>query len=159
MEKWKIAGIGIIAYTGYKLVIVLSLKEFAVKEFRGEWIFLATGLLKKLDGFRHALGRPVMVSPAPGSMLRWGEEGESQHKYGRAIDIMLPQGPDLATAYERAKTIGFTGIGLYPDWKPYPGMHLDIRPGRKPGDPAKWAGIKQDGQQIYVSIERIIGNA
>ena len=107
-----------------------------------------------LDAFREELGRKVMVSPAPGSMLRWDKGEEGEHPKGRTIDVMLPEGPDLKTAYEVAKKIGFGGIGVYPDWKPYPGLHLDIRPRAEGQGPAKWAGIKEDGKQIYVSIER-----
>lgn len=71
----------------------------------------------------------------------------------------MPKPPQGATVEERrrwlqvAKLAGFTGVGLYPDWKPRPGMHLDVRPDRTPTNPATWAGIRNDeGYQVYVGI-------
>lgn len=137
--------------TAYKMVIVSQLKYFTVKEFGLSLPFLSTGLLYSLDEFRAKLGRPVMISEAPGALIRFDTDSESQHVFGRAGDIVLPEGPDLQTAYNVAKTCGFRGIGVYPDWY-IPGLHLDTRPGPF----AHWAGIKKDGQQQYVSIHQVI---
>lgn len=157
MKLWKVGLLGLLLYGGFKMVVVLSLVYFTLNDFRGEWPFLAIELLRKLDRFAEAmakLGAKVVISPAPGSMMRWDKEEEGEHKYGRAIDVMIIGPVTLEQSYEVAKNIGFSGIGVYPDWVPYKGLHLDIRNGRDPGNPAKWAGIKESGKQVYVAIER-----
>jgi hypothetical protein len=158
-EIIKAVAMGATGFVGYKMIVVVGLKHFKMSEFRGEWVFLASGLLVKLDAFADALGKPVMVSPAKGSMIRWFGQAEAgvkydQHWFGTAIDVMLPDGPDLQTAFGVAERIGFTGIGVYPDWHPYPGMHLDIRHDREPLNPATWAGILENGKQVYVQVQR-----
>ena len=132
-----------------------KLKHFSAIEFRQWWPLMDDELLRKLDAFREALAKPVMISPAPGSLGRLTGSTTSMHYAGggvvRAADVMLPEGPDLRTAYLVARDVGFTGIGLYPFWQPYPGLHLDVRPDRTAGDPATWSRLA-DGR--YVGIER-----
>jgi len=53
-----------------------------------------------------------------------------------------------------AKKVGFSGIGIYPDWKPYLGMHLDVRADRSADNPATWSGIRTSSGQKYFGIER-----
>lgn len=154
----------------------LQLRHFTASEFGPYWSLLSIDLLKKLDEFRDRLGYPVQISPAPGAIGRpiIGAEDEaaesgaekSYHNYlvhGEimALDLM-PLPPGGATPEERtrwvniAKAVGFTGIGLYPDWLPRPGIHLDIRPVsalRAGQTAATWAGVRDgDGKQIYTSI-------
>lgn len=155
----------------------LKLRHFTSDEFGAYWPLMSVELLKKLDAFRAELGYPVLISPAPGAIGRpiigqddpAAESGaeKSYHNYlmhgeVMAIDVM-PVPPHGATATERqrwvdvAKRVGFRGIGLYPDWQPRPGIHLDVRPvsALNGGAVATWAGIKNDqGRQIYVGIER-----
>jgi len=155
----------------------LELTYFTSGEFGPYWPLMSLDLLKKLDAFRDRLGYPVSISPAPGGIGRpiIGSEDQaaesgaekSYHNYlvhgeVMAIDVM-PQPPGGATPLERqrwvnvARDVGFTGIGLYPDWKPRPGIHLDVRPvsALKPGQGyAAWAGVRdQSGKQIYTSID------
>lgn len=153
-----------------------DMRHFTASEFGPYWPLMSPRLLTLLDEFRDRLGYPVLISPAPGGIGRPvigsdgsfnEEEAESgtQHnwvKYGeiRAIDV-FPQPPGGATPEERrrwlkvAQEIGFTGIGIYPDWKPGPGMHLDVREDRQPGRPALWAGLRgPDGRQTYTEIAR-----
>ena len=131
--------------------LVRGLKWFLPDEWRGQWPLLSAELLRNLDQFRDNIGAPVIISPAPGALFRVkskNEQGNSQHFYGRAADIMLPGGlaPGVIDA---AKAAGFTGIGAYPHWAPYPGLHLDVRPGAL----ATWAGIDPfGGGQYYVSL-------
>jgi len=73
-----------------------------------------------------------------------------------AVDIhpLPPGGADAEERqrwYQLAKQVGFTGIGIYPDWN-RPGMHLDVRTDRQPGRPATWAGVYRGGKQIYTNI-------
>ncbi|AJD48281.1 hypothetical protein S7S_09345 [Isoalcanivorax pacificus W11-5] len=155
----------------------LNLKYFSQAEFGAYWPMMNIGLLKKLDAFRAALGYPVAISPAAGAIGRPiigsdGQLGEAEssaekswHNYllhGEimAIDVM-PVPPGGATPAERqrwvdvARQVGFTGIGVYPHWRPRPGLHLDVRTDRTPDNPATWAGVRNDqGKQVYVGIQQ-----
>ena len=152
MRILKIMAISAAGVTLFKMYIAMHLRHFKLSEFGAALPFLSVGLLQKLDEFRERLGRPVMISPAPGALIRFGKGDESQHTYGRAGDIMLPDGPDLETAYNVAKAVGFTGIGVYPDWKPYPGLHLDTRRLEAGQAIATWAGVRENGKQVYTSV-------
>lgn len=153
----------------------LQLKHFGAAEFGPYWPLMNRDQLLRLDRFRELLGYPVMISPAPGAIGRptigsdgQAEEGDAEkswHNYllhGEiyATDVM-PLPPGGATATERrrwvaaARQAGFTGIGVYPDWKPRPGLHLDSRTDRTPDNPATWAGVRNAaGRQVYVGIEQ-----
>jgi len=139
-----IVGLIALGKSGY---LAFSMDHFKLSEFRGEHLFLSVGLLTKLDEFRERLGEPVMVSPAKGSMMRWNAPNNSQHKYGRAIDVMLPKTVDFARAFKIAKEVGFTGIGFYPHWRPFPGFHVDVRPTKKV---ALWGAVnpEREGQRF-----------
>lgn len=157
----------------------LDLRYFSATEFGPYWPLMSRELLEKLDEFRARLGYPVAISPAAGAIGRPilkadGSQGESessaeksQHNYLlhgeiRAVDVM-PSPPGGANAAERqhwltvARAVGFTGIGLYPDWRPRAGLHLDVRKDRTPSNPALWAGVRNDaGKQVYVGIEQAL---
>jgi hypothetical protein len=56
----------------------------------------------------------------------------------------------MAVSY--AKEVGFTGIGLYPEWilhgeRRY-GLHLDTRRTHQPGEPAEWGYV--DGEFVHI---------
>ena len=131
--------------------VVSRLEYFTPAEFRGQWGLLSPDLLLNLDGFRARIRRPVIISPADGALMRIrpkGDTGESQHYYGRAADVMIPGGLS-GNEVAAAQDAGFTGIGLYPHWRPYPGLHLDVRNGQ----PARWGGINPTGAgQYYVTL-------
>jgi len=138
-----------------------DMRHFTAGEF-GLWLpLLNPKLLDKLDQFRDYLNAPVIISPAIGAIgrltpLRPGQ-GKTEHRPAPlvdAIDVMLPE-TTLAEGVTAARTIGFTGFGVYPAWKPYHGMHLDVRSDRDREHPATWAGIpNSDGKQIYVALEQ-----
>jgi len=134
----------------------VSLKYFSATEFGIWWPLLNPDLLLALDEFRERLGVPVVISPAEGAIGRLSGREGSQHlprPMVNAIDVM-PVGVSLERAYQVAREVGFTGIGLYPDWQPRPGIHLDMRPGRKPENPALWSMRLVGGNQKMFSIER-----
>lgn len=155
----------------------LELNHFTPNEFGAYWPLMSVELLKKLDAFRDRLGYPVSISPAPGAIGRpiigqtdaAAESGaeSSYHNYLMHGEIMaldvMPIPPGGATPAERqrwvniAREVGFTGIGLYPDWKPRPGMHLDVRPvsALRAGQAfASWSGVRDSsGNQVYTSID------
>lgn len=108
------------------------------------------GLMERLDDFRHYLKKPVYVLQ--------GTQGKhttnSQHYYGRAVDIIVPsyEGSAVDLIFD-AERFGFTGLGYYPDWKDFEGnvvggLHLDTRPLKMDLDDtlnykrARWMGIK-----------------
>lgn len=144
------------------------LAYFDAAEFRGWYGKMDRELLERIDEFRGRWGFPVIISPAAGAIGRHlGPSGASYHnvdRYGSvmALDVMpkvvsgqLVRGctvAELHGAYQLAVKCGFTGIGVYPDWQPYPGLHLDVRPGRSAGDPATWSGLHTAAGQRYFSV-------
>lgn len=145
--------------TLFKIYKATQLKHFRLSEFGAALPFLSIGLLQKLDEFRERLGRKVMISPAPGALIRFDKGSESQHTFGRAADIMLPDGPDLQTAFATAKAVGFTGIGVAPQWRPYKGLHLDIRKLRPGQSIAMWGYAKENGKQVFISAAEALNYA
>jgi hypothetical protein len=146
----------------------LRLDYFTAEEFGAYWPLMDVTLLQRLDKFRALLGYPVDISPAVGAIGRpvigEGENPESgasrsYHNYVihgavKAVDVM-PRPPGGATVEERkrwvwaAKEAGFTGIGLYPEWRPRAGLHLDVRPSPT-GVATTWSGFRTpDGGQTY----------
>lgn len=137
------------------------LKHFLPSEFQGQYDLVDVRVLLQLDQFREEWGQPVRISPADGAVARHdGQGGKSQHnvdRWGktRAIDIM-PSGLVTRDDYERAidlaRAVGFTGIGVYPHWRPRPGLHLDVRDDRTPANPALWGAVRNEqGRQVYVA--------
>lgn len=149
---------------GYK-----DMEFFNPSEFQGYYGLLHVALKRKLDDFRRLWGFPVYVSPAPGAVGRtYGSGWHNYIKHGEiyACDVMpvvLVGGEgrgmnsqEMIEAVGKAKAAGFTGIGAYPMWKPYPGLHLDVRTTATTLHPATWAGLKDEftGKQYYTNIER-----
>lgn len=127
--------------------------HFADTEFRGQKALLDPQLLESLFSYRAAIGTRILISPTPGAMVRFVTDPKakgynSQHNVERlglscAIDVTFPD-VSLLIAYDRALNCGlFSGIGFYPDWYPYPGLHLDCRHDRTPNNPALWGGIRE----------------
>lgn len=142
-----------------------------------DWFpLMSPRLLVLLDTFRHLTGKCI-ISPNKDAIGR-RDDTDSQHnveKWGevRAVDVfptMEPRGlkekwkiegeedgyflDSLAEEWVyQAKKIGFTGIGIYPNWtykgEQRPGMHLDVRDGT-PGDPVTWGRIGNE----YVSLDK-----
>ncbi|GGX52355.1 hypothetical protein [Saccharospirillum salsuginis] len=138
----------------------VRLRYFKPHEFGQWWPLMDEDLLRGLDEFRRRIGRPVQISPAIGALGRPGA-GDSMHnvtKWGqvRAADVLIPGATvaDLPGLVAEARAVGvFGGVGAYPDWEPWPGLHLDTRD-RDPNQPATWAGLDDgDGDQYYTAIE------
>ena len=117
-------------------------------------------LLVMLDVLRHQWGQPIQISGSREALGRYAGDSQSQHnvdQWGevRAADIMpagILQDDQAHDFFMLARSIGFTGLGFYPDWNPAPGFHLDVREDHKPGDPATWGGVLRQGHQVYVSM-------
>jgi hypothetical protein len=135
----------------------IRLRHFKPADFGIWWPFMNGDFLSKVDQFSEWFQGRVMLSPAPGALGRLGSDS-SQHFPSpdlSAADLMLPD-ISLGDAYQAARALGFTGIGLYPDWKPYHGIHLDMRKTRTRDNPALWAGVKTGEGQKYVAIEQVL---
>jgi len=153
----------------------IDLEHFDAHEFGAAWPLTSAAILRALDQFRSNLGQPLEVSPAPGAVARTlGPNAASLHnvvRYGQtyAVDVLIPRGHSLRETYRAARAARlFSGLGVYPDWSPRPGLHLDVRhrapdsptPEASPSDPARWAGVDDgDGGQRYVGIGEVIGGA
>lgn len=146
--------IAIALYLSVKTVNKPTLKYFKPSEFGLWYPLMSNELLQKLDDFRTAWGAPVIVSAAHGAIGREDSGDSSQHnvtKWGevRAIDVfpLLPNGKyissesDRTRAYQVAKQVGFTGIGLYTDTTPGNMLHVDVRKDKAPGNPATWSRV------------------
>lgn len=169
------AGIGFTAY----MALYFSkpkLKYFYPPEFGIWWPFMDNELLLKLDKFRAALNDTVTVSPVGGAIGRIKAAiADSQHILGsdltvRAVDVMVPKnllgvkysrgGTELKKVFDLAVQTGFRGIGVYPQWKPYSGLHLDTRP--KPKNKYgnyyvdTWSGVynPNTGQNDYGAVSK-----
>ena len=139
---------------------------FSEAEFRGQLYLVNPKLVICLDLFRASWGAPVDISPHPGAIGRVSGTWHDYEKHGsiHAVDVM-PRGmnseKEARRALKAAINSGFTGIGIYPHWRPAPGLHVDVRTDRVYMKPALWGGIRQindetgtrTGKQVYVSTD------
>ena len=139
---------------------------FAPQEF-GAWVNrVHPALLLALDVLRDTLNSPVVISPAPGSLGRRLAGSSSLHNvdvFGmvHAADVLLPVSWGVEEGFDAARNVRlFSGIGVYPFWKPRPGLHVDVRhlsavnptKGATPLKPATWGAVRgAGGRQEYVS--------
>ena len=121
-------------------------------------------LLTLLDVFRHQWGTPVAISPHPKALGRiMDSEVKSDHNFTRngvvlAADIMPSNMTDRVSAQRAldvASRCAFTAIGLYPHWRPGPGLHLGVRPG-DPANPARWGALRIDQKQVYRGLREAL---
>ena len=142
----------------------MYLEHFDKEEFRLWWPEMSPRLLTMLDLLRYRLGSAIHISKAKGSLGRQ-DETDSEHnviKWGEvlAVDCFVNGvfgKNQVWSVIEEATRLGFTGIGIYPEWKnnqgiPQCGFHLGARPNRKMGDPATWGYMNGD----YVSLMKAL---
>jgi len=111
------------------------LKYFKASEFPKDPSRVADALLHKLDAVRDLAGLPIHIHVA------WDNDGHSPNSYhyrGMAADLHFASGLDHSRELEILETVGFGGIGFYPEWRPRPGFHVDIRAGNL----VRWTRIK-----------------
>lgn len=141
---------------------MIELRHFGAHEFQGQIELVRVETLLCVDEFRDQWGRKVRISPAHGAVARFaGPRSRSQHnvdRWGetRGLDVFpdrMNTRADIERAIDIARAVGFSGIGIYPEWSPSPGLHLDCRPDRTPARAAMWGAIEDDnGNQTYVSV-------
>ena len=150
-----------------------KLKHFKPAEFHGLFEKINETLLTKLDYVRERgekifPGFKITISPAAGGVGREHPNSNSRHnvtKWGevQALDIM----PYILTEHGKRPLNGleacviaglllsnFSGVGVYPFWRPRPGFHIDVRPDISPTDVKKWADIGKNGHHNYVDFVR-----
>lgn len=126
-------------------------------------------LINALEEMAGRIPYKVMISPHSGALGRKNGSTTSQHHYCgdgdlvNAADIMfLKNGEgltrqELTQLFKDVKAMNlFSGIGVYPDWQPVSGMHLDIRPNRTAFKPALWGAKKVAGNQKYVDVNNVL---
>lgn len=148
-----------------------KLKHFSPAEFGNWWPWMHPALLRALDLAREVLDAPLKISAANGALGRHLQNEKSMHNVDRlgyvmAADVILPPGMLLESAYGLVRHAGIaSGIGLYPDWKQGPGLHLDVRhlsawnetKTASLRQPATWSGVMgPGGRQVYHSAAYVL---
>lgn len=147
---------------------------FAREEF-GAWADgMHPALLFALEVLRDALNAPVAISPAKGALGRRIGVSTSLHNvqfHGQvyAADVLLPSSCGVDYGFDVARALRlFSGIGVYPFWRPRAGLHLDVRhlaatnptKGATPRHPATWGGVvSAGGRQEYISASAALDAA
>lgn len=133
-----------------------KINGFTVDEFQGQLHLLDAQVIYTLATLRSLIGR-IRISPAPGAVARTQGSESTMHFAGNgrlslAVDIM-PLDVDLKTAYQAAKSISQIGaVGVYPDWNPQAGLHIDLRKRKAAFKIAEWSGLKINGSQVYRGV-------
>lgn len=78
-----------------------------------------------LERLRVKLGRPVVITSGHRCAKHNAKEGgaqNSQHIYGKAVDIYCPSSTERHEVLTAALSLGFSGVGIKKEI-----IHLDIR--------------------------------
>ncbi|MBI3343676.1 MAG: VCBS repeat-containing protein [Gammaproteobacteria bacterium] len=110
-----------------------------------------------LQNFNNYIGQDYDVVITGGNRSassNLGAGSQSQHVLGNAADIYVPGQSNLQTANQALSSGLFSGIGWYEEGYRGPNgegphVHVDMRPGRTPQNPAQW-GYDRNGN--YGSI-------
>ena len=122
--------------------------EFRHEEFRdpqGEpdsGLYMRPEFMDRLLALRRLVGLPVIIH-ANGGFSTQGHAEHSAHYKGLAADLHVPEAT-LKRTSDCIRMIEFAGVGLYPEWKPMPGFHLDQQKRR-----ARW--VRVGGEYISLS--------
>ena len=127
-----------------------QIKHFNKNEAWGDWTKMYKELFFKLDAFRELIGCPVTIN------CGWSKSGHSyknsKHYLGMAVDLHV-KGIPVMDQFLAASRLGLS-IGVYGDWKS-PGIHVDIRPGKK----ALWLAfnlkVEKGFKQCYTSLDSV----
>jgi len=134
-------------------------KKFDTIDHWGDPNRMQAEILLRVDALRDFVGKPIFVT----SGFRENDRGE--HGSGNALDIVCPT-LSLLDFYLSAERFGFTGLGVYPNWKwdglETGGLHIDLRDlGARIGSNfaefkgARWLAYKgADGKQVYTTLDK-----
>lgn len=115
-----------------------ELKHFHPGEKWGNPSQMQFSLLSRLDRARAHIGHPFIITS--------GNQGvhskNSLHYTGRAVDfvVMRPKDVTLCDVLLSLLRFDFTGVGIYPHWKPSGGFHLEFS-GERGSIRKLWMGI------------------
>ena len=83
--------------------------------------------MSKLETLRQLFGKKMKLDSAF-RCKTWNQKvggaPDSQHLYGRAVDVAIHDDADRYRLFSLAVTCGFSGIGVHHDF-----IHIDTRPG------------------------------
>ena len=135
-----------------------NIDGFEAVEFQDQLHLLDAQVIYVLVKLRKLIGR-IRISPAEGAIARTDGKQSTMHfadlelgRLSEAVDIM-PLDVDLETAYKAALTIPEIGaVGAYPDWKPLPGLHIDLRKRKQGNRLSSWSRKIVDGEIIDSGI-------
>ena len=120
-------------------------EEFAAPDRPETGLMMNPELVKGLDRIRDLIGYPLYIHHNGGYAFSGHGDG-SYHYVGEAADFHFDPN-SMFTSREEMKfilSLGlFGGIGFYPEWKPVPGFHVDIRTRFQ-----VW--VRRKGQYIYI---------
>jgi hypothetical protein len=92
-------------------------------------------LVVMLDRLRHEAGWPIIIHWAVGGAVDVdGTYGHADHSFHlasmgcKAVDFHFQTDAPFRYQYYLVSKVGFAGVGIYPDWKPCAGFHVDLRP-------------------------------
>lgn len=105
-----------------------QLEHFNKEEKWGDFSYIDVRLLWILDALRDDIARGFNILCA---YELEGHAKKSFHKIGMAVDFYVSdtKPEELWDLYCYFLENWYGGTGVYPFWKPYPGIHLDIGPG------------------------------
>jgi len=117
--------------------------------------------MRLLQDLRFAVDKPIVLHVA---YHPTGHSSNSMHyqKVGTAIDFHFKSDDfigDIKKVLSFLENRGLAnecGLGIYPDWKPAPGFHIDRR-GLVGRPAAKWGAIRNDkGKQDYFDFDTVL---
>ncbi len=118
--------------------------EFSAPEDPESGLLMNHFLVMSLEDLRKITGHPVVIHEN-GAYSFKGHSDNSFHYLGQGVDFHF-QDWGLPVREQMRIILGtgkFGGVGFYPEWKPVPGFHVDIRPGFQ-----LWA--KRKGEYLYL---------
>lgn len=141
--------------------------EFGPTDHRSDdwWQHMDPCVLVRLDVLRGLWGASIQISGAARALgRRNGRDNDSDHNVDRRGKVQCIDGfpaglrtrEDAERFRDLAQKVGFSSIGLYPDWSS-PGVHVGMRPGHGGNSPmAIWGAITKGEKQVYVSWDKAL---
>ena len=111
-------------------------------------------LICLLQALRDLIGKPIHITKGGGIRCPVYNKqvygfADSPHLYGKAVDIYV-KGMDIITLARKAKEIGFSRVGLYPNNH---FIHVDII---EPYPNASWVRDKKGFYHYFLALEKAI---
>lgn len=111
---------------------VFTPEELDAPGHPGSGRLLADNTLHALYNARGRVGLPFIIH-RNGGVAYTGHSAKSTHypaNGAHAIDFHVAGSMPYQDVLQELQASGFRGIGLYPQWHPKPGFHVDMRPAK-----------------------------